>query len=120
MYRLCAQSLKTEKSETVDEYRTPEDYNMIMIVIEDISRSETIFADAIRLFLTKLIGYFKWTILGLSCFVILALIILIMKWVQRYVVNPVEELSNTIIKPGRNIEKFIKDIKFEDELDQVR
>jgi hypothetical protein len=72
MYRFYAQAFHGEREkEAVSESRDPQNYNMIMFIIEDVDYTETIVLDAVNSYVSTYVIEFRVSLIGWSGLTIL-------------------------------------------------
>ena len=114
LYRLFGESIQKEKARgPVDAEREVDDYNLLIIVVEDVDHSEEIYLDAVNTFAGIQIELFKYGIILLTVFLIAFYVIFSLGVIKMEVINPITQLTNVMLKPKgvEHIEKYVEKIQ---------
>lgn len=113
-YRFYGQSFRTEDKAQVNDSRPIDEYNMIVIIIEDVAHSQTVFVEATGRFTSHQIELFKQGSIVLTLSAVLFYITYILGFIKVEVISPISELTNAIMKPKGTdqIQRFVDRIQY--------
>lgn len=89
--------------------RPYDEYNMIILTIEDILQRETIYSDAMNLYLNEIAYISKWSIIAITAGLLFILVLIILLLIRMSIVNPITTLTTKIqnAKKQEDVDSFL-------------